>query len=89
MATSSIFTDFSIKDKKTARAFVKALEESAKAKRPRSGVEHTILADSSAIRERFINDAMDSHYLNARNRRRMQAYHRLEALREKNGCLEN
>ena len=57
MATSSIFTDFSIKDKKTARAFVKALEESAKAKRPRSGVEHTILADSSAIRERFSNSA--------------------------------
>ena len=57
MATSSILTDFSIKDKKTARAFVKALEESAKAKRPRSGVEHTILADSSAIRERFSNSA--------------------------------
>jgi len=30
MATSSIFADFSIKDKKTARAFVKALEESEK-----------------------------------------------------------
>ncbi len=88
MATSSIFTDFSIKDKKTARAFVKALEESAKAKRPRSGVEHTILADSSAIRERFINDVVNSHYLNARNRRRMQAYHRLEALREKMAALK-
>lgn len=30
MATSSIFADFSIKDKKTARAFVRALEASAK-----------------------------------------------------------
>ena len=88
MATSSIFTDFSIKDKKTARAFVKAWEESAKAKRPRSGVEHTILADSSAIRERFSNDVVNSHSLNARNRRRMQAYHRLEALREKMAALK-
>ncbi len=30
MDTSSIFADFSIKDKKTAEAFVKALEQSAK-----------------------------------------------------------
>ena len=88
MATSSIFADFTIRDKKTAGAFVKALEESAKAKRPRSGVEHTILADSASIRERFSNDAMNSHSLNARNRRRMQAYHRLEALREKMAALK-
>ena len=42
MATSSIFADFSIKDKKTAKAFVKALEEL-----------DTILLDSSAIKKRF------------------------------------
>ena len=30
MATSSIFADFTIRDKKTARAFVKALEASEK-----------------------------------------------------------
>ena len=30
MATSSIFASFDIKDKRTARAFVKALEASAK-----------------------------------------------------------
>ena len=33
-------------------------------------------------------DAMDSHSLNGRNRRRMQAYHRLEALREKMASLK-
>ena len=31
---------------------------------------------------------MNSHSLNARNRRRMQAYHRLEALREKMASLK-
>ncbi len=88
MATESIFADFTIRDQKTVRAFVKALEESAKAERPKSGVEHTILADSLAIKERFSNDAKNSHSMDVRNRRRMQAYHRLEALREKMAALK-
>ncbi len=53
MATSSIFTDFSIKDKKTAKAFVKALEESNAAQRSEAEIDHTILLDSSAIKKRF------------------------------------
>ena len=66
MATSSIFTDFSIKDKKTARAFVKALEESAKAKRPKSGIEHTI--------ERFSSLDVDANAFHASDG---VAYHQL------------
>ena len=53
MATSSIFADFTIRDKKTARAFVKALEESAECKRTDSKIEHVLLSDSEAIKERF------------------------------------
>ncbi len=60
MATSSIFTDFSIKDKKTARAFVKALEESAECKRPNSEIEHDLLSDAAAIKERFGKRAVSS-----------------------------
>ena len=53
MATSSIFTDFSIKDKKTASAFVKALEEASAARRPDTEIRHTLLSDPAAIKKRF------------------------------------
>ena len=53
MATSSIFTNFAIKDKKTASAFVKALEEASAGRRPDTEIGHTLLSDPAAIKERF------------------------------------
>ena len=53
MATSSIFTNFDIKDKKTASAFVKALEEASAGKRLDIEIEHTLLSDPAVIKERF------------------------------------
>ncbi|MBR6059798.1 MAG: hypothetical protein IKP58_16645 [Victivallales bacterium] len=54
MAISSIFTDFSIKNKKTVKAFVKTLEELDTAQRLDAEIDHTILLDSSAIKKRFV-----------------------------------
>ena len=53
MATSSIFADFTIRDKKTASAFVKALEEASAARRPDTEIGHTLLSDPAAIKKRF------------------------------------
>ena len=53
MPTESIFTDFSIKDKKTARAFIKALEESAADPRPATEVDCSLLLDREALKKRF------------------------------------
>ena len=55
MATESIFTDFSIKDKKTARAFIKALEESAADPRPATEVDCSLLLDRETLKKRFKN----------------------------------
>ena len=55
MATSSIFANFDIKDKKTAIAFVKALEESASTPKTDTKIGHVLLTDSVAIKERFRN----------------------------------
>ncbi len=56
MATSSIFADLSIKDKETAKAFVEALEASAKDRRPRSRKTKAVfLTDSKEIKKRFAN----------------------------------
>ena len=54
MATSSIFASFDIKDKKTAEAFVEALDQSANGPewKPVKPVE-PILTDHDAIRELF------------------------------------
>ena len=48
MATSSIFTDFSIRDKKKAHAFVKALEASEKAP-SQQGTAHFSIVESHSI----------------------------------------
>ena len=54
MATSSIFANFDIKDKKTARAFVKALEASAKgATRPATEPPCKLLHTPEEIRQFF------------------------------------
>lgn len=54
MATSSIFTDFVIKDKQKVRKFVKAIEESLKDPRPKSAKTscHIVLTPEE-IRKRF------------------------------------
>lgn len=53
MATSSIFYNIDIKDRKTAERFIKALEESEKAVAKRKPVESNIptLTDSDEIRK--------------------------------------
>ena len=53
MATSSIFADFNIKDKTTARAFLKALEASEADPRITPEHEFRLLTDPKEIRERF------------------------------------
>ena len=55
MATESIFTDFSIKDKKTARAFIKALEKSAADPIPTMDADFSLLLDRETIKKRFKN----------------------------------
>lgn len=52
MATSSIFADFTIKDKRTAEAFVMALEESAdhEKQQPPAHDQASLLTDRKAIR---------------------------------------
>ena len=55
MATESIFTDFSIKDKKTARAFIKALEESASDPVATTKADFSLLLDRETIKKRFKN----------------------------------
>lgn len=54
MATSSIFANFDIKDKKTAEAFVEALDKSANAPewKPTKPIEPPI-TDHNAIRALF------------------------------------
>ena len=58
MATSSIFTNFDIKDKKTARAFVAALEEADRLKReedrqPKKKLDYALVVDPEEIRRFF------------------------------------
>ena len=55
MATESIFTDFSIRDKKTAKAFSKALEESAADPIPVTEADFSLLLDRETIKKRFKN----------------------------------
>ena len=54
MATSSIFADFSIRDKNTAKAFAKALEASAKtAEQPAAAPPCHVLKTSEEIDQFF------------------------------------
>ena len=53
MATSSIFADFSIRDKKTARAFVKALEASEKTPPQKRTADFRIVESSEEIKKIF------------------------------------
>lgn len=53
MATSSIFANFDITDKKKANAFVRALEKSAK-DQPKSAVhEKTLVTDREKVKALF------------------------------------
>ena len=51
MATSSIFTDFSIRDKKKAHAFVKVLEASEKAPSQQGTAHFSIVESPEEIRK--------------------------------------
>ena len=51
MATSSIFTDFSIRDKKKAHVFVKALEASEKAPSQQGTAHFSIVESPEEIRK--------------------------------------
>lgn len=54
MATSSIFANIEIKDKKTARKFIKALEKASKQpKRVPTGEVPPLLTDHDEIRKLF------------------------------------
>lgn len=52
MATSSIFADFSIRDKKSVRSFVLALEASSKDRRKNTNTKVRILTPEE-IKKRF------------------------------------
>ncbi|MCR4575086.1 MAG: hypothetical protein K5787_15105 [Lentisphaeria bacterium] len=53
MSTESIFTDFSIRDKRTAKAFLKALEESAADPRPAPEDNFSLLLDRTSLKQKF------------------------------------
>ena len=53
MATSSIFANFDITDKKKAHAFVRALEQSAKEQPATVEHEKTLVTDREKVRALF------------------------------------
>ena len=53
MATSSIFANFDITDRKKARAFVRALERSAKEQPPSRSNEKTLVEDRKKVEALF------------------------------------
>ena len=53
MATSSIFANFDITDRKKARAFVRALEKSAKEQPTAVAHEKTLVTDREQVRALF------------------------------------
>lgn len=54
MATSSFFTDITIKDKKTAKNFLEAMEKAEKAKKKKVDVKYKIVEDRDTIRRMFL-----------------------------------
>ena len=54
MATSSFFTDITIKDRKTAKNFLEAMEKAEKAKKKKIDVKYKIVDDKETIRRMFL-----------------------------------
>ncbi len=54
MATSSFFTDITIKDKKTAKNFLEAMEKAEKAKKKKVDVKYKTVEDRDTIRRMFL-----------------------------------
>lgn len=54
MTTSSFFTDITIKDKKTAKKFLEAMENAEKAKKKKIDVKYKNIDDKEIIRRMFL-----------------------------------
>lgn len=54
MATSSFYTDITIKDKKTAKNFLEAMEKAEKAKKKKVDVKYKKIEDKETIRRMFL-----------------------------------
>ena len=54
MATSSFFTDITIKDKKTAQKFLEAMEKAEKAEKKNINVKYKNVDDKETIRRMFL-----------------------------------
>ena len=54
MATSSFFTDITIKDKKTAQKFLEAMEKAEKAKKKKIDVKYNTINDKDTLRRMFL-----------------------------------
>lgn len=54
MATSSFFTDITIKDKKTAMKFLEAMEKAEKAPKKKINVNYKPINDKETLRRMFL-----------------------------------
>ena len=54
MATSSFFTDITIKDRKTAHKFLEAMEKAEKAEKKKIDVKYKNVDDRETIRSMFL-----------------------------------
>ncbi len=54
MATSSFFADITIKDKKTAQSFLKAMEDSEKAPKKQIKINSKKVDDKETLRRMFL-----------------------------------
>jgi len=54
MATSSFFTDITIKDRRTAQRFLEAMEKAEKAPKKNLDVKYKIINDKETIRSMFL-----------------------------------
>ena len=54
MATSSFFTDITIKDRKTAKRFLEALEKAEKTPKKKVDVKYKTVNDRETIRSMFL-----------------------------------
>lgn len=54
MATSSFFTDITIRDKKTAKKFLEAMEKAEKIKKKEIDVKYKLVDDKDNLRRMFL-----------------------------------
>lgn len=54
MATSSFYTDITIRDKKTAKNFLKAMEEAEKAPKKKINIKYKTVNDKETLRRMFL-----------------------------------